>query len=338
MSGERVAVLGAGAFGTAVSMVLHANGASVRVWGRSPERVRRLQEVRENERYLPGVPLPADLFLTPSADEALDGARIVVVAVPTQFIRVTLESLASALGKASEGAVFLSLAKGIEKKTRLRASEVLSQVLGAPSRRIAVLSGPSHAEELARDLPTTVVVACTAEETARTMQALLGNEILRVYTSQDVLGVELGGALKNVIAVAAGICDGLGLGDNSKAALLTRGLSEITRLGTALGADPATFFGLSGVGDLIATCYSPFGRNREVGERIGKGEILEQVLASMEKVAEGVFTVQAACELAGDHDLEMPIAREMHCILFEGKDPRLAVRDLMLRDPKPETA
>ncbi len=336
METEKVVVMGTGAWGTAVALQLHRNRVPTVVWGRNPDYVKLLREKRENTKYLPGIPLPRDLVMTADADEALDGAGLVMVSVPTQFIRGTLGGLLPAFSRVRPDAVFVSLAKGIEKGTHLRVTEVLQQVLSVPSSRTAVLSGPSHAEELARNLPTTVVVAAEAESTARRIQELSSNESFRVYTSTDVAGVELGGALKNVIALAAGMCDGLHFGDNSKAALLTRGLSEISRLGCAMGAKAKTFSGLSGVGDLMTTCFSPFGRNREVGERIGRGEKLAQVLATMEKVAEGVSTVQAVCEFAGAKGVEMPIAIEVHRILFEDKDPRVAVRDLMLRDTKPE--
>jgi len=316
----KIQILGAGGWGTALSVLLARRGTPVSLWARSPERVEELRLHRENRRYLPGVPLPdgVALGMCPSPD-------LVVVAVPTQHIRTALPALPRA--------PVVSVAKGLEMKTHLRPSEIL-RVLGAAE--VGVLSGPSHAEEVARGLPATLVAASANSDLARTVQQVFMGETLRVYSSPDVVGVEMGGALKNIIAIAAGIGDALGLGDNAKAALLTRGIVEIARLGVSLGAQRPTFFGVSGIGDLITTCYSPHGRNLRVGREIGKGRPLAEVLAEMSMVAEGVCTSNAALELARQRGIEMPIAEAVVRILFEGRAPRDAVRDLMGRLPKSE--
>jgi len=258
-------------------------------------------------------------------------ADLVVLAVPSHFMRQVVRRLK---GFDMADPIVLSVAKGIENETLMRMSEVIAEEINPA--KVAVLSGPSHAEEVAQGIPTTVVVSSSDDWVAKDVQGIFMSERFRVYTSPDVIGVELGGALKNIIAIAAGISDGLRFGANTKAALLTRGMVEITRLGAKMGADPATFKGLSGIGDLITTCISPYGRNRRVGELIARGKRLDQILGEMEMVAEGIRTTKSAWALAQKHQVEMPITREIYLVLYQGKDPRRAVSDLMMREPKPE--
>jgi glycerol-3-phosphate dehydrogenase (NAD(P)+) len=328
----RFAVLGDGAWGTAIALLLAENpGQRVTLWSARAENARLLRERRENVIYLPGVPIPPSVVLTDDLREAIADAELWIAAVPTVYLRATLAPHAAVL---RDPRPVLSLAKGIENQTFLRPTQVLSQVLGP--RPVAVLSGPSHAEEVSRGLPTSLVVASEDGELARRVQQRFGTARFRVYTNRDVIGVELGGALKNIIGIAAGINDGLGFGDNTKAALLTRGLAEMARFGVALGADRETFFGLAGIGDLITTCFSPHGRNRHVGERLGRGEKRAGILASMKMVAEGVYTTRSVHDQAAKLGIEMPITEQVYRVLYEDKDPRAAVTDLMLRDPKDE--
>lgn len=328
---RHVAILGAGGMGTALAVLLARTAETVRVWGRDPGRAREIQAARENRRHLPGVPLPDEVRVDPDPRAACDGCDLAIAAVPTAFLRATLAPFAAIL----PGEVpALSVVKGIEQGTFLRPSAILREALGA--RPIAVLSGPSHAEEVARGLPASVVVASDEEPLAIRVRDALNGPTFRVYTNTDVLGVELAGALKNVLGVAAGICDGLGFGDNAKAALLSRGLVEIARFACEMGARPSTFLGLAGVGDVITTCYSRFGRNRGVGERIGRGETLPEILATMTDVAEGVTTARSVRALAAVRGVPMPITEEVDRILHEGKSPREAVTDLMMRLPKEE--
>lgn len=319
----RVLVLGAGGWGTALAVHLARNGARAALWARTPELRAELRSARENRKYLPGVSIPASVEITDSLE-----AELTVVAVPTQHIRAALKDLALAR------APLVSVAKGLEMGTHLRPTEILREI--ARGARTAVLSGPSHAEEVARGLPATLVAASEADDLAKSVQRLFMGETLRVYTATDVVGVEIGGALKNIIAIAAGICDSLRLGDNAKAALLTRGIAEIARLGTALGARRPTFFGVSGIGDLITTCYSPHGRNLYVGREVGKGRPLGEVLRGMSMVAEGVWTCRAALDLARERSVEMPITEAVVRILHEEQPPLEAVRGLMARMPKAE--
>jgi glycerol-3-phosphate dehydrogenase (NAD(P)+) len=329
----RFAILGDGAWGTAIALLLaRREGHRVALWSARPENARLLRERRENVRLLPGIPLPENILLTEDIVEALDGADLLVSAVPTVYLRAMLQRIAAAVPATAR---VLSLTKGIENKTFLRPTEVLHQVLGVT--HLGVLSGPSHAEEVSRGLPTSVVAASRDLELARWVQQCFSTDRFRVYTNLDVIGVELGGALKNVIGIAAGISDGLRFGDNTKAALLTRGLVEMTRFGVALGAEPQTFGGLAGLGDLITTCMSRHGRNRHVGEHLGRGEKLADVVAGLGgMVAEGVATTRSVYERAQRMGIEMPITTEVYHVLYEDKDPRTAVNDLMLRDPRPE--
>lgn len=330
---NRIAVLGDGGWGTALSLLLDRKGCEAVLWSAFPDYAEVLKEKRENVKFLKGIPLPGSVAITADLDEAVTTSEMVIVAVPTQFLRNIIKQIRP---ESVKGKAVVSVAKGIEKKTLLCPSQIISGEI--PSEKLAVLSGPSHAEEVARRLPCCVVVASKSGETAQQVQRILMDVSFRIYTSEDVIGVELGGAVKNVVAIAAGICDGLGFGSNAKAALLSRGLSEITRLGIALGARQSTFFGLSGLGDLVTTCISEYGRNRRVGELLGQGKRLEEILAGMEMVAEGIETARSVLELAAKQKIEMPIAKEVHRVLFEGKDPRQAVEELMLREPKMEMA
>ena len=326
-----VTVIGTGGWGTALAVLLHGNGHRVTLWGRLKEEVEPILAAGENKMFLPGVKIAKEITLTMDTASALRGAELVVLAVPSHGMRPICEKLRDSV---PTGVPLVSVAKGIENETGARMSEVIAEVL--KTDHIVVLSGPSHAEEVGRGIPTAVVVASRQAQHAATAQKAFMNERFRIYTHDDVIGVELGGALKNVIAIAAGACDGIGFGDNTKAALCTRGLAEMTRLGVALGARRETFFGLSGVGDLIVTAFSRHSRNRGFGERLGKGETPEQIAASTQMVAEGVKTAKSAWQLAQRHGVEVPITREVQAIIYEGKPPKQAVRDLMTREAKPE--
>jgi len=327
-----ISVLGDGGWGTALAIVLHNKGHKVTLWSAFADYAATLKAKRENVKFLPGVALPPGLEVTADVRAAVADAEMLVAAVPTPYLRSVMKKLAECYVR---GTPIVDVAKGIEAETMMRGSEVIRDVLGADVP-VAHLSGPSHAQEVARGLPTTVVAASSDLALARLVQQAFMTERLRVYTNPDATGVELGGALKNVIAIAGGICDGLGFGSNSKAALITRGLAEIARLGVAMGAKRETFAGLTGLGDLITTCVSPLGRNRYVGEQIGKGRKLREVLATMEQVAEGVLTTKAVCALADKYRVDMPITRQIHRVLFEDRDPLQAVAELMMRSPKAE--
>lgn len=328
---QRIAIIGDGAMGTASALLFSSKGVRVRMWSAFADHAREMADAGENRRFLPGFPLPKDLEVSTDAARVAGDADLVVIAVPSKYLRSVLGRIGSAL---HADVPLVSVVKGIENDTLLRPSEIVSDCLGL--RRLCVLSGPCLAVELARRLPATAVAAAQDEALARRVQEIYTTEWFRVYTNTDVVGVELGGALKNIIAIAAGICDGLGMGDNAKAALLTRGLAEITRLGVAMGARAETFMGLSGIGDLVTTCASNLSRNHRVGKAVGRGKSLGQVVAEMEQVAEGVTTTRSALALAERHGVEMPIAEQVALMLFEGKAPREAVRDLMTRKPKAE--
>ncbi|MBE3596151.1 MAG: NAD(P)H-dependent glycerol-3-phosphate dehydrogenase [Hydrogenibacillus sp.] len=331
---RRVAVLGAGSFGTALALRLYDNGHDVVLWGRDPAHIAEIAERRENVRYLPGVRLPA-FDLTPSLKAALKDADVVVFVVPSQAMRKVAQGAAPHL---SSSALIVHAAKGLESGSLKRMSEVLADVLPTEiASRIVALSGPSHAEDVARNLPTTVVVA-GARQAAEAAQSVFFAPSFRVYTNDDLVGVEIAGALKNIIALGAGLSDGLGYGDNAKAALITRGLHEIARLGVHLGAHPLTFAGLAGIGDLIVTATSRHSRNRRAGRMLGEGLPLPEVLKRIGMVVEGVKTTEAAYALAGLHGVSMPITRELYLVLFEGKTPRQAVEDLLAREPTEEGA
>jgi glycerol-3-phosphate dehydrogenase (NAD(P)+) len=327
-----IAVLGDGAWGTAIALLLAQNPEHrVTLWSARAENARILRERRENVRFLPGVRIGPEVKLTGDISDALEGALLWVVAVPTVYLRDTLAPLSATL---RGDCPVVSLSKGLEMKTFLRPTGILGQLLGR--RTFAVLSGPSHAEEVSRGLPASVVVACEDQPIARWIQERFATNRFRVYTSGDVVGVELAGALKNVIAIAAGISDGLGLGDNAKSALLIRGVVEMARFGVAQGAERDTFFGLAGLGDVITTCVSRHGRNRRVGERLAGGESLAAILASTPMVAEGVYTTKSLYERTEQPGIEMPITTEVYRVLYEGKNPRAAVTDLMTREAKSE--
>lgn len=331
----KVTVLGGGAMGTACAILLaeHA-GQVVSLWLRNADFAADLAATRENQRLLPGVKLPPSVDVTADLDRALADAELYVLAIPSAYLRAALTGIAPV---ARTGCPVVSVIKGIENDTFLRPSQIIREVLGERAGAVCSLSGPSHAEEITRRLPASVVAASDDIELARRVQALFSTDRFRVYTNPDLLGVELAGALKNVVALAAGICDGLGYGDNAKAALLTRGLVEITRFGTMLGATLETFSGLAGVGDLITTCFSPYGRNRKVGERLGRGETLPQILSSMVAVAEGIPTTRSVYGLARQHGIDMPITSEIHRVLFDGKSPAEATQSLMQRPLRDES-
>ena len=329
-----ISVLGAGGWGTTLAILLHFNGHKVTLWEYDKSYARYMQKHRVNKTFLPNIPIPDEINITHSLEDTVKHVHAVVIAIPTQFIRNTILSLKKV---PLNDVVFVSVSKGIEKKSLLTVSQVIKQVLPQVNPdNIGVLSGPSHAEEVSRKIPTAVVSAASNEQTARFIQSMFMTSYFRVYSSTDVMGVELGGAVKNVIAIGAGIIDGANFGDNTKAAIMTRGTAEITRLGKFLGAKPETFAGLSGMGDLIVTCMSKHSRNRYVGEQIGKGKKLIEVLKSMNMVAEGVETCRSVHELAIAHKVETPIVSAVYAILFEDKDPVKATYDLMTRDMKTE--
>ena len=312
-------------------MVSERSGHDTLLWSEFPKYAGEMQAKRENPKYLPGIRLPERLKITSNIKEAIAFGQYIVLAIPSQYLRAVLFQLR---GFDLSKKILVSVTKGIEKKTLLRPSEIIQQVLGKV--QLAVLSGPSHAEEVVRNIPTLVVSASQDKKIAEMVQNTFRDNRFRIYVQTDVAGVELGGALKNVIAIAAGVWDGLGFGSNTKAALLTCGLLEITHLGVQLGASPNTFFGLSGLGDLITTCISEYGRNLRVGELLGKGTPIEKILAGMDMVAEGVETARSAVELAKKCKLEVPIMTEVYRMLFEGKKPLESLESLMLREAREE--
>lgn len=328
-----VAVIGTTSWGTTLAALLARKGVSTSLWARTAEEAALLQRDRENRQRLPGIPLPPSLNITSDLEAALAPAGLIILAVPSQTMRSNLRALSSFL---RPGVVLLSAAKGLEVDTAKRMSEVIREEIGSMAAPICVLSGPNLSREIATGQPTTTVVAGPDLMVAQRVQEVLLTSVFRVYTHTDVVGVELGGALKNIIAIDAGLADGLGYGANGKAAFITRGLAEITRLGVACGANPLTFAGLAGLGDLIATCYSPLSRNHYVGEELAKGRKLDDILASIPHVAEGINTTIAALKLAARYGVEMPISEKTYQVLFEGLDPRRAVMDLLLREPKHE--
>lgn len=333
----RIAVIGAGSWGTALAVLLGASDkAEVRLWARDAELIRALAETRQNIRYLPDVALPEIVAPTTDLAAAVSEADFVALAVPCGAVRAVSLAIAPAL---APNAILISAAKGLETGTGQRMSEVIAEAIPGASERIVALSGPNLAVEVARGIPTASVAASTNSEAARAVQRLFAMQAaptFRVYTGRDVIGVELGGAIKNVIAIASGVCDGLGFGDNSKAGLMTRGLTEAIRLGVAQGADAATFLGLSGVGDLIATGNSRLSRNFRVGAALGRGEALAVVLTELGQVAEGVPTTRVLCDLAARCEVEMPLCQALHSVLFEGRAAPDVIRELMLRPPKEE--
>ena len=332
----RIAIIGAGSWGTGIGVSLANNGHDIRLWGVPEDELRDLEAHRENRRYLPGVALPDKLRVVFTRQEVLDGAEVVVFAVPSQHFRSALEEAAPYL---KPDTTIVNVAKGIEQGTLKLQSEIAEQVLPADGvGRYVVLSGPSHAEEVGRSLPTTVVAAAYEREVAEKIQDIFMSENLRIYTSTDVRGVELGGALKNVIALGAGISDGLGFGDNTKAALMTRGLVEISRLGVAMGAQEETFSGLAGIGDLIVTCTSMHSRNRRCGIMIGEGVPPSEAIARIGMVVEGVYTAEAAYAMAQKLEVSMPLTEHIYAVLHGGMNARKAVESLMSRSKKHERA
>jgi glycerol-3-phosphate dehydrogenase (NAD(P)+) len=327
---SRVAVLGAGSWGTTLAAHLAAGGHDVALWGHDPEHLTAIDRARENRKFLPGITLPARIKVQPELEQALEGADFGCFAVPSQALR----QAAARVGAVRGGALWICATKGLELGTLERMSQVIAATIGESDP--VVLTGPSHAEEVSRGIPTSVVAAARSEARAESVQRLFSTERFRVYTNDDVAGCEYGAALKNVIAIAAGVCDGVGFGDNTKGALLTRGLAEMARLGVALGGRRETFFGLTGLGDLIATGMSRHSRNRRVGEEVGRGRALAEVLGGMVMIAEGVHTARAARDLGRAHDIELPITEQVCAMLFEGRSPRDAMRALMARDLKRE--
>lgn len=339
---QHITIIGDGAMATVCAFLLESKGVTVTMWGASHDHVHELIQTRENRRYQPGYRFPDSIRLTAKEDAAFDRAQLIVSAVPTQFIRQVWQRL---VPHVPDCIPIASVSKGIENGTLLRPTQIMTDVLNnAPepsdnprdTRPLAAISGPSVAAELARCLPATVCVASEDEQLARTVQKTFTTSWFRVYTNEDLLGVELAGATKNIIALAAGILDGLQAGNNAKSALLSRGLVEISRLGVAMGAKQQTFFGIAGVGDLATSCFSPVGRNRTCGEQLGKGEKLEKILKSVPGVVEGVPTTRSVVELARKHNVEMPITQAVFQVLFEGLDPIEGISQLMSRDLKPE--
>lgn len=330
----KIALIGAGSWGTSLALVLHHNKHQVRCWTIEQSTITNVQKKGENSRYLPGVKIPEDLIFTMDLKEALEGAELILSSVPSQIVRQVIPQILKNLDNKRQ--IWVTVSKGIENKTYLRISEVIHEVGNIPRDKIVVLSGPSHAEEVSRKVPTAIVAASQNLESARTVQEVFMTPYLRIYANPDIIGVELGGALKNIIALAAGICDGAGFGDNTKAALMTRGLVEMNRLGVKMGAQSNTFAGLSGMGDLIVTCMSRHSRNRHVGEQIGKGRKLQEVIDEMVMVAEGVKTSISAYELSRKLNVEMPITEQIYQTLFEEKPAQQAMLDLMTRQSKEE--
>jgi glycerol-3-phosphate dehydrogenase (NAD(P)+) len=328
---RHTAIIGAGSWGTALAALWAKDGRALTLWGNNPERIAVIESSRENCDYLPGVHLPENVSTTNDLADCA-GADLLVLVTPSMALRQIAQRLRDA--GINETAVILSCTKGIEHGSGHRMSEILEEIF--PGRIIAVLSGPNMAVEVAHGLPTATVIGCADERCATELQGFLGSELFRVYTSNDVISIELGGALKNVFAIPAGVTDGLGLGDNSKAALVTRAMAELLRLGTAMGGTARTFYGLSGVGDLIATCFSKHSRNRRVGERLGHAETLSQIHADMQMVAEGIPTAKSAYECAQQLDVDTPIINQVYAVLYEDKPLLFAMQELLGRDPKAE--
>lgn len=329
----KIGMIGAGSWGIALSALLHRNGHDVTVWSALGDEIDMLKKEHEHKDKLPGVILPLDMRFTKELAEAVEGMDLLVLAVPSPFTRNTAKLLKPLV---KEGQIIVDVAKGIEEQTLMTLSQIIAQEM--PQAVVAVLSGPSHAEEVGRGIPTTIVVGAKKKATAEYIQNLFMSQVFRVYISPDVLGIELGAALKNVVALAAGIADGLGYGDNTKAALITRGIAEIARLGMAMGGKLETFSGLSGIGDLIVTCASMHSRNRRAGILIGQGYTMEQAMAEVKMVVEGVYSAKAAVGLAEKYHVQIPIIEQVNAILFDHKSADEAVRDLMLRDKKVENA
>ena len=324
---EKICVLGAGSWGTALALVVAKKGYNVSMWTLNEEQCNKINKDKENIDYLPGVVIPDNIVVTTNIEEAVKDGTIIVLAVPSQAIRSVCKQIKPFV---KDNQILVDVAKGLEKGTGLRLSDVCNQEL--PNNKYVVLSGPSHAEEVSRDIPTTVVVSSEDIHIAEIVQDIFMSPKFRVYTNPDVVGVELGGALKNIIAFGAGICDGLGYGDNAKAALMTRGIKEIGRLGVAMGAKASTFSGLSGIGDLIVTCTSMHSRNRRAGILIGQGKTLEETLAEVKMVVEGITATDVAYNVAKELNVEMPITNAIYSVLYDNANPDEVVTELMMRD------
>ncbi len=322
-----ISVLGAGGWGLGIALLLNNNGHKVTVWSALPDEIEMLEKKREHERCLKGVHIPENIYLTSDLQEALNDKEIAVVAVASPYVRSTAAKMKPYV---KDGQIIVNVAKGIEENTLESMVDIINDEI--PNANVAILSGPSHAEEVARGIPTTCVVGAKDKNTAEYIQNAFMSEVFRVYTSPDILGIELGGSLKNVIALAAGMADGLEYGDNTKAALITRGMAEISRLGVAMGGKLETFYGLSGIGDLIVTCASMHSRNRRAGILIGKGYTMDEAMREVNMVVEGVYSAKAAFALSKKYNVEMPIVTQVNLILFEGRAAKDAIKDLMLRD------
>lgn len=328
----KISIIGAGSWGTALALLLHNNGHSVNVWSIIEDEVAMLSKEREHKAKLPGVKLPEEMTFTTNLEESCQDRDLLVLAVPSPFTRSTAKKMAAYVRK---GQLLVNVAKGVEEGTLMTLSEIIEEEI--PQANVAVLSGPSHAEEVGRGLPTTCVVGAKEKKTAEYIQGLFMSPVFRVYISSDIQGIELGAALKNVIALAAGCADGLGCGDNTKAALITRGIAEISRLGIAMGSDARTFYGLSGIGDLIVTCASVHSRNRRAGYLMGKGYTMQAAMDEVKMIVEGVYSAKAGLALAGKYGVEMPIVTEVNKVLFENKPAAEALKELMQREPKDES-
>lgn len=328
-----VGVIGSGAWGTTLALLLADKGIATTLWEHRPERAAEMQQQRENVLFLPGIRFPDLLQVTATLVEAVTGKDMLLLVTPSQRMRENVRMLAPHLGKET---LLVTASKGIEISSLKRMSEVIAEELPHAQERIAAISGPNISREVAQKKPTAAVVASANADVAARVRGLLTTATFRVYTSSDVIGIELGGALKNIIAIGAGFSDGMDYGDSAKAAFITRGLAEIARLGVAAGAHPLTFSGLAGMGDLIATCASPLSRNHQLGQRLAAGEKLDAILASTRSVAEGIYTTKAALQLAVRYNVDMPITHQLSLTLFEGLDPHKAVPELMMRDPKDE--
>ena len=328
-----VGIIGAGSWGTALALLLHTNGHQITVCSFRKEEAERLSKEREHKSKLPGIKLPEDMEFTGDLEKAVTGKDFIVMAVPSHAARSTARKMNPYI---QDGQIIVDVAKGIEEDTLMTLSQQIEQEI--PQADVAVLSGPSHAEEVGRGLPTTVVIGAKTKKTAEYLQSMFMNEVFRVYTSPDILGMELGGSLKNVIALAAGIADGMGYGDNTKAALITRGIAEIARLGVKMGGSIESFTGLTGIGDLIVTCASVHSRNRKAGYLMGQGKSMEEAMKEVNMVVEGVYSAKAAVKLGEKYGVSLPIINKVNEVLFNGKDPKEAVNELMLRDSKAENS
>lgn len=327
----KVGIMGAGSWGTALALLLYKNGHEVTVWSFRQDEAAMLSKERENKSKLPGVKLPEDMEFTADMEKTVKGKDFVVLAVPSTAIRGTARKICPFV---TDGQLLVNVAKGIEESTLMTLSEQIEQEI--PQADVAVLSGPSHAEEVGRMIPTSVVIGAKSKDTAEYLQKMFMNEVFRVYTSPDILGIELGGSLKNVIALAAGMADGLGYGDNTKAALITRGIHEIARLGVKMGGAMESFMGLTGIGDLIVTCASVHSRNRKAGYLIGQGKSMQEAMDEVKMVVEGVYSTKAAVTLGKKYNVDLPIIEQVNEVLFEGKNVKEAVYDLMMRKGKAE--